>query len=271
MTERRVIVIGAGAAGLMAAGQAAELGADVLLLGKDGPPGAQAAHHRQGALQPDQRGPALPILSPTLAPTGGSCARPFPASLPPTCWLFSRNWSVPTVTERGGRVFPASEEAQDVVDALVRWGRRAAARHRKPGRRWSSCSSRAGGWSGCRCAGEAARTDADAVIVATGGASYPGTGSTGDGYRLAQAVGHTIVPIRPALVPLETGRRRRSPVAGAEPAQRHCPAVGRGAEAGGTVRRDALYPLWRLWPDHPLPEQAGCGRAAPGPAGDPLH
>jgi predicted Rossmann fold flavoprotein len=45
---------------------------------------------------------------------------------------------------------------------------------------------------------------ADAVILATGGASYPGTGSTGDGYRLAAAMGHTIVPIRPALVPLET-------------------------------------------------------------------
>jgi predicted Rossmann fold flavoprotein len=45
---------------------------------------------------------------------------------------------------------------------------------------------------------------ADAVIVATGGASYPGTGSTGDGYRMAESVGHTITPIRPALVPLET-------------------------------------------------------------------
>ena len=45
---------------------------------------------------------------------------------------------------------------------------------------------------------------ANSVIVATGGASYPATGSTGDGYRLAESVGHTIVPIRPALVPLET-------------------------------------------------------------------
>jgi predicted Rossmann fold flavoprotein len=52
--------------------------------------------------------------------------------------------------------------------------------------------------------GERGRVAAAVVIVATGGASYPGTGSTGDGYRLAAAVGHTIVPIRPALVPLET-------------------------------------------------------------------
>ncbi|RLC60856.1 MAG: aminoacetone oxidase family FAD-binding enzyme, partial [Chloroflexi bacterium] len=54
----------------------------------------------------------------------------------------------------------------------------------------------------------------EAVIVATGGASYPATGSTGDGYRMAESVGHTIVPIRPALVPLETGGRIASRLQG---------------------------------------------------------
>jgi len=114
------------------------------------------------------------------------------------------------VTERGGRVFPASGQAcpersrraQDVVDALVRWvGEHGVTlRTRSPVERLLVEGGRVVGVQASR--GRVYR--ADAVIVATGGASYPATGSTGDGYRLAESVGHTIVPIRPALVPLET-------------------------------------------------------------------
>jgi predicted Rossmann fold flavoprotein len=123
---------------------------------------------------------------------------------------FLAELGVPTVTERGGRVFPASEQAQDVVDALVGWIRRQGVvlqtrsaverllveRGRVTGVQVSSGALRAG------TPGPIYR--ADAVILATGGASYPATGSTGDGYRMAKAMGHTITPIRPALVPLET-------------------------------------------------------------------
>jgi predicted Rossmann fold flavoprotein len=115
---------------------------------------------------------------------------------------FFEGLGVRTVTERGGRVFPASEEAQDVVDALVRWVQRRGVTlrtHSPVGR----LLVEGGRVTGVQTADD--RTyRADAVIVATGGASYPGTGSTGDGYRLAESVGHTIVTVRPALVPLET-------------------------------------------------------------------
>ncbi|MEW5960418.1 MAG: NAD(P)/FAD-dependent oxidoreductase, partial [Chloroflexota bacterium] len=114
---------------------------------------------------------------------------------------FFHDLGVPTVTERGGRVFPVSNRAADVVEALVDW----------------ATSNGVKIWTQTPVEGlliEAGRVigvitphttlHADAVIVATGGASYPGSGSTGDGYEFAQQAGHSIVPIRPALVPLVT-------------------------------------------------------------------
>lgn len=109
----------------------------------------------------------------------------------------------PVKTERGGRVFPVSDRASDVTGALagclkkagvdiflkeevldldIRDGRAAGIRLKKGGR----------------------PVEADAVIVATGGLSYPSTGSTGDGYRMAEAAGHRITELSPALVPFET-------------------------------------------------------------------
>ncbi|MCI8743815.1 MAG: NAD(P)/FAD-dependent oxidoreductase [Lachnospiraceae bacterium] len=109
----------------------------------------------------------------------------------------------PVKTERGGRVFPVSDRASDVTGALagclkkagvdiflkeevldldIRDGRAAGIRLKKGGR----------------------LVEADAVIVATGGLSYPSTGSTGDGYRMAEAAGHRITELSPALVPFET-------------------------------------------------------------------
>jgi predicted Rossmann fold flavoprotein len=114
---------------------------------------------------------------------------------------------VPCVTERGGRVFPASGQAQDVVDALVRWVSEAGVTLRTgmPANEVCVEGGRATGVSTPQGRARKARVyRGDAVVVATGGASYPATGSTGDGYRMARSVGHTVVPIRPALVPLET-------------------------------------------------------------------
>jgi predicted Rossmann fold flavoprotein len=127
----------------------------------------------------------------------GACTRFFRDDL----LSLLRDLGVETVTERGGRVFPASQRAGDVVEALERYVRRGGAqvRTRRPVRALLV--------EGDRLVG--VRTDtgpepAGAAVVAVGGASYPGTGSTGDGVVLAGAVGHTIVPLRPALVPLET-------------------------------------------------------------------
>jgi len=124
---------------------------------------------------------------------------------------FFEGLGVPTVAERGGRVFPASGQAQDIVDALVRWVNERGVRlqTRSPAERLLVERGRVVGVQvsrGSSDAGGRARQvhPADAVIVATGGASYPATGATGDGYLMAESVGHTVVPIRPALVPLET-------------------------------------------------------------------
>ncbi|MBU0702823.1 MAG: NAD(P)/FAD-dependent oxidoreductase, partial [Chloroflexi bacterium] len=138
-----------------------------------------------------------------FGPNGQFLRQAFSRFFTPDMVAFFQELGLPTVTERGGRVFPASEDAKDVVDALVRWGRERGAtlRTQSPVERLLVEGGRV---VGVQVSGGQAY-HADAVIVATGGASYPGTGSTGDGYRLAEAAGHTIVPIRPALVPLETG------------------------------------------------------------------
>jgi predicted Rossmann fold flavoprotein len=107
---------------------------------------------------------------------------------------------VPTKVERGGRVFPESDRAFDVAQALERSAREAGVKIRCEARvrgiRTSDGAVRAvelsdGQALACRCA-----------ILCTGGMSYPLTGSTGDGYRMAQALGHTVTPLRPALVPI---------------------------------------------------------------------
>jgi predicted Rossmann fold flavoprotein len=113
---------------------------------------------------------------------------------------FFEGQGVLTVVERGGRVFPASNDAHQVAEALARFAREQGVLIR--------LQSRVGQLlrDGDRIRGVAlgtgARIAAQAVVVATGGASYPRTGSSGDGYRLAEQIGHSIVPIRPALVPL---------------------------------------------------------------------
>jgi len=216
MTGRQVIVVGGGAAGLMAAGQAAELGAETLLLEKMDCPGRKLCITGKGRCNLSNVAPLSEFIT-HFGPNGRFLRQAFFRFFTPELGAFFEALGVPTVTERGGRVFPVSDQAQDVVDALVRWvGERGVTlqtlspverllveRGRVVGVQVSRVSSHVGKASaGRHSAGRVCR--ADAVIVATGGASYPATGSTGGGYRLAESVGHTIVPIRPALVPLET-------------------------------------------------------------------
>ncbi len=200
MTERRVIVIGGGAAGLMAAGQAAELGAETLLLEKMKRPGNKLRITGKGRCNLTNVTPLSEFIA-HFGPNGRFLRQAFSRFFTPELVAFFEELGVRTVTERGGRVFPASDRAQDVVDALVRWvGERGVTlRTRSPVKQLLVEGGRV---VGVRAAKRVYR--ADGVIVATGGVSYPATGSTGDGYRLAASVGHSIVPIRPALVPLET-------------------------------------------------------------------
>ncbi|MGA9348379.1 MAG: NAD(P)/FAD-dependent oxidoreductase [Anaerolineae bacterium] len=208
MTGRRVIVVGGGAAGLMAAGQAAELGAETLLLEKMNRPGRKLRIAGKGRCNLTNVASLSEFIT-HFGPNGRFLRQAFSRFSNSDLVAFFEELGVHTVTERGGRVFPASSQAQDVVEALVQWvGERGVTlRSRSPVERLLVEEGRVVGVQVSRnqvFGEESGFYSADAVIVATGGASYPATGSTGDGYRLAQAGGHTIVPIRPALVPLET-------------------------------------------------------------------
>jgi predicted Rossmann fold flavoprotein len=209
MTPHRVIVIGAGPSGLMAAGQAATQGTSVLLLEKMDRPGRKLRITGKGRCNLTNVAPLSDFIA-HFGLNGRFLRQAFSRFFTPDLVAFLEEIGVPTVTERGGRVFPASQEAGDVVDALVRWVReRGVTLHtRSPVEQLLVDGGRIVGVvvSGNQTGSSSTERTyhADAVVVATGGASYPATGSTGDGYRLAESVGHTIVPIRPALVPLET-------------------------------------------------------------------
>ena len=115
---------------------------------------------------------------------------------------FFERLGVPLKTERGNRVFPQSDRAADVVDAVLRH------LHDQNVEIHTNAAVRELIVKDHTVCGvqlqDGTRLDAAAVILATGGASYPATGSTGDGYALARAAGHTVTPIFPALVPLVT-------------------------------------------------------------------
>lgn len=195
-----VIVIGAGAAGLMAAGQAAQMGAKTLLLEKMERTGRKIFISGKGRCNLTNTAPVEEFIE-HFGKNGRFLRQAFHRFFAPDLIEFFEQRGVATVTERGGRVFPASESAQDVIAALERWNRRSGVEirlHAQVDRLVIDSGRVVGAAIGSSIL--AAKT----IIVTTGGASYPGTGSTGDGYAFAEAAGHKIVPIRPALVPLTT-------------------------------------------------------------------
>lgn len=194
----RIIVVGAGAAGLMAAGRAAELGARVLVLEKQAKPGLKLGITGKGRCNITNDSSVQDHLA-HLGPQGAFMRNAYARFFAPDTIAFFNARGVPTVTERGQRVFPASQRALDVVAAL----RAYCLEHQVQFRLHSPVDALLvadGAIHGVRV-GELT-LEAAAVILATGGMSYPRTGSTGDGYRLAAQAGHTIVPPRPGLVPL---------------------------------------------------------------------
>jgi len=210
MKRCRVIVVGGGAAGLMAAGQAARLGAETLLLEKMDRPGRKLRITGKGRCNLTN----IADLSDAIAhfgPNGRFLRQAFSRFFNPELVVFFEKLGVPTVTERGGRVFPASGQAHDVVEALVKWVA-ASGSTIKTLSQVEKLLVRDGQVVGVQVSDISSRKmpvtrqkyDANFVVVTTGGASYPATGSTGDGYWLAESVGHSIAPIRPSLVPLET-------------------------------------------------------------------
>ena len=197
--EEKLIVIGGGAAGMMAAIAAAERGASVQLLERNQKVGRKLYITGKGRCNVTNHCPPEQVLAAT--PRNGrflygAMNRTTPADVEE----FFRGLGVALKVERGNRVFPQSDRAADIIDALFERLRklrvaliqdRARALIVEDGRVVA-------------VQGERDRYPCTCVIVATGGVSYPATGSTGDGYELASQAGHTIVPPKPSLVPLES-------------------------------------------------------------------
>jgi predicted Rossmann fold flavoprotein len=197
--EWDLIVLGAGAAGLVAAFRAAELGRRVLLLEKNRKPGVKIlmsggtrcnlTHATDNRGIVEEYGPPGQFLHSALAAL----------SVQDTIQLFEDE-GVATKVESTGKVFPVSNRAVDVLEALLRRLRRSGATLAL-GEPVNDVKTSGDGFD---VVTPSRTISTKRVILTTGGKSYPGSGTIGDGYRIAAAFGHTIVPPRPALVPITT-------------------------------------------------------------------
>jgi len=192
-----VIVIGGGAAGMLSALTASSGGANVLLLEPNQKLGRKLYITGKGRCNITNDCPVDEVLR--NIPCNGKFLYSAISRFPPSeVKAYFTQLGVPLKTERGNRVFPVSDKSADVIDALLR-----ALRHS----RVAIMQERAQhllvrGKSICGVATEFGEHFCKAVILATGGLSYPLTGSTGDGYAMAEELGHTVVKPKPSLVPL---------------------------------------------------------------------
>lgn len=197
-SKTEILVVGGGAAGMMAAGTAADLGCRVTLLEHSGRLGKKLYITGKGRCNVTNACTPAEVLQ--NVPRNGrflySAMNAFP---PERAMAFFEALGCPLKTERGGRVFPCSDRSASVIDALRGWLRKTGVRVEMADVR--ELLTAGGAVRGVRTGnGDWA---AERVILCTGGCSYPLTGSTGDGYRMAAAAGHTIVEPRGSLVPLE--------------------------------------------------------------------
>ncbi len=199
-----VIVVGAGASGILAAGRAAHLGARVLLLEKMRQPGRKLLITGKGRCNITHDAPAS-VYYQNIFPNARFLKHAFHAFFTDDIIGMLHERGVETTTERGSRVFPVSNSSADVLAALMDW------MGQERIELVTGCKLTDLLIEGSDIKGVKALIDgaihvfyANKVILCTGGKSYPATGSAGDGYALARQAGHTISDVRPALVPLVT-------------------------------------------------------------------
>lgn len=204
MEKFDVVVVGAGAAGLIAAGRAASLGAKVLLIEKMRQEGRKLLITGKGRCNITNEATISEFIK-HVYPNGKFLKPAFSNFYNKDIIELLNEQGVETVAERGGRIFPKSNRAADVVNALTNWAKKQGVSIR------------------CGCKLDELKTENDQVygliytqkeiqqhvlcnslILCTGGLSYPATGSKGDGHKIAQKLNHTIETTRPALVPVET-------------------------------------------------------------------
>ncbi|MBO7319927.1 MAG: NAD(P)/FAD-dependent oxidoreductase [Clostridia bacterium] len=197
--SEKVIVVGAGAAGLMAAGTAAERGFDVLLIERNDKVARKVMITGKGRCNVTNNCNLINDLIANVPTNGRFLYGAFSKFMPSDTIDFFEDMGVPLKVERGNRVFPASDNATDIVDALNAYSQDAGVKRIKG--RVTELITDDGRVRGVKT-DDGKEYAADKVIVATGGKSYPLTGSSGDGYELAKQAGHTIVDLKPSLVPL---------------------------------------------------------------------
>lgn len=197
--NKRTVVVGAGPAGLMAAAVAASLGNRVLVAEKNPQPARKLKITGKGRCNVTNNCDRDQLLS-AVRNNPKFMFSSFSAFSPQDVMELFESLGVPLKTERGNRVFPVSDKASDIANALVNYAKDQGAKIVfQPVR---SVKIEDGRVLGVKL-GNGEFIEADNVIIATGGLSYPLTGSTGDGYNFAKKAGHAIVPTRASLVPME--------------------------------------------------------------------
>ena len=202
MTERNnkneiydVIIIGAGAAGLMAAGAALEKGHSVLMFDKNEKLGRKLRITGKGRCNVTNNCTKETVIASTVSnPRFLYSALSFFA--PEDTMSFFENLGVPLKTERGNRVFPVSDKADDIAEALINYCSGAKIIRNTV----KEVIAEDGAVKGVKT--ENKTYYGRNILIATGGASYKATGSTGDGYKFAESLGHSVTPLSPSLVAL---------------------------------------------------------------------
>lgn len=192
-----IVVIGGGAAGMMAACTAAQCGAHVTLLERNAFLGVKLNITGKGRCNLTNNSEVRELVAAVLG-NGRFLYSAFSAFDAQDVMRFFEGLGVPLKTERGNRVFPVSDRAKDISGALQRCMRQSGVRvvhTRATGLRTEN-----GAVTGVET--QDGLIPAQRVILATGGVSYPRTGSDGDGLRMARKLGHTVTALRPSLVPL---------------------------------------------------------------------
>ena len=196
----KIVVVGGGAAGMMAACTAARRGASVILIERNAQLGVKVNITGKGRCNVTNDSDPETLIKNTLT-NGRFLYSAFAAMSAQDTMAFFEKIGVPLKVERGKRVFPVSDRARDVSGALKTQLHRLGVQILQ--HRVKAVAEKDGSVCGVLLQ-DGSVLAADRVILATGGRSYPRTGSDGDGYRMARALGHTVTELRPSLVPLLT-------------------------------------------------------------------
>ena len=196
---RKIIIIGGGAAGLIASATAADRGENVTVIEKNSRPARKVMITGKGRCNVTNACFDLDDLINSVVTNKRFMYSAFSSFMPYDTIALIEEMGVPTKIERGNRVFPESDKAVDIVDALVKNAKQNGVKFVEG--TVASFNTENNVIKSVNL-DDGTVVDGDAFAICTGGLSYQSTGSTGDGYRLAESVGHSITDIEPALISL---------------------------------------------------------------------